>query len=171
MPGSCRRAHAERKGEPRQDGNLPRVDRAESPVRADGNVGVEPIVGRTFLPEDGRNLNVILSYDFWRRRCGADESVLGQPLPGSSAVIVGIMPPDLSPGGTRRRSRPMACSPVGSRTSDPYANRLPPNTRIHCICFRAPSVSFCSSPAATWPTCSWLAARHGKRLCADGAVR
>ena len=126
-------------------------------------LGVQPIVGRTFLPEDGRNLNVILSYDFWQRRFGADESVLGQPLPGSSAVIVGIMPPDLSPGGTRRRSRSMACSPVGSRTSDPYANRLPPNTRIHCICFWAPSVSFCSSPAATWPTCSWLAAPHGKR--------
>ena len=36
-PGSCRRAHAERTGEPRQDGNLPRVDRAESNVRADGN--------------------------------------------------------------------------------------------------------------------------------------
>ncbi len=57
-------------------------------------LGVQPIVGRTFLPEDGRNLNVILSYDFWRRRFGADESVLGQTLPGSSAVIVGIMPPD-----------------------------------------------------------------------------
>ena len=57
-------------------------------------LGVQPIVGRTFLPEDGRNLNVILSYDFWQRRFGADESVLGQPLPGSSAVIVGIMPPD-----------------------------------------------------------------------------
>ena len=57
-------------------------------------LGVQPIVGRTFLPEDGRNLNVILSYDFWQRRFGADESVLGQPLPGSGAVIVGIMPPD-----------------------------------------------------------------------------
>ena len=57
-------------------------------------LGVQPIVGRTFLPEDGRNGNIILSYDFWRRRFGADESVLGQSLPGSSAVIVGIMPPD-----------------------------------------------------------------------------
>ena len=57
-------------------------------------LGVQPIVGRTFLPEDGRNWNVILSYDFWQRRFGADESVLGQPLPGSGAVIVGIMPPD-----------------------------------------------------------------------------
>ncbi len=55
---------------------------------------VQPIVGRTFLPEDGRNANVMLSYGFWRRRFGADESVLGQTLPGSSAVIVGIMPPD-----------------------------------------------------------------------------
>ena len=57
-------------------------------------LGVQPIVGRTFLPEDGRNENIMLSYDFWRRRFGADESVLGQTLPGSGAVIVGIMPPD-----------------------------------------------------------------------------
>lgn len=66
-------------------------------------LGVQPIVGRTFLPEDGRNGNIILSYDFWRRRFGADESVLGQPLPGSGAVIVGIMPPDfrINPRGNK----------------------------------------------------------------------
>src|SRR5262245_57766169 len=60
-------------------------------------LGVNPIRGRGFSPEDDRPESspvVILSYDFWRRVFGADESVIGKQLILNQVgyTIIGIMP-------------------------------------------------------------------------------
>ena len=65
-------------------------------------LGVEPALGRGFLPEedlpDGPNA-VILSDGFWRRAFGADPDVLNQSIRLSdiSYTVVGVMPPDFRP--------------------------------------------------------------------------
>ena len=64
-------------------------------------LGVQPILGRNFLPEEDRDesrLSVILSYSLWQERFGGDRNVLGQFLTFDNlgivhARIVGVMPP------------------------------------------------------------------------------
>ena len=61
-------------------------------------LGVEPMVGRTFTPEDaaapGRESVVILSHGLWQRRFGADPSIVGRGvvINERSRTVVGIMP-------------------------------------------------------------------------------
>jgi hypothetical protein len=59
--------------------------------------GVEPILGRTFLPEEERAGNdrvVILSESLWRSRFHADRSLIGKSilLNGQNSQVVGIVP-------------------------------------------------------------------------------
>jgi putative ABC transport system permease protein len=61
-------------------------------------LGVEPSLGRAFVPTDdraGATPVVILSHSLWRRRFGGDPQVIGQALTldGQSRTVVGIMPP------------------------------------------------------------------------------
>lgn len=61
------------------------------------SIGVAPILGRNFTVEEdqpGNSSVVILSYELWRRRFGADESVIGKTclVNGNVARIVGVMP-------------------------------------------------------------------------------
>jgi putative ABC transport system permease protein len=60
-------------------------------------LGVQPMLGRTFLPEEDRpNVSsvVVLSYGLWDRRFGADPNIIGQAikLDGESHTVIGIMP-------------------------------------------------------------------------------
>ncbi len=60
-------------------------------------LGVQPLMGRTFSPEEDRvnaPPTVILSEDLWRRRYGADREIVGKSiLVGSSQTrVVGVMP-------------------------------------------------------------------------------
>ena len=62
-------------------------------------LGVEPIVGRTFLPDDepvGKPPVAVLSYGLWQRRFGGQSSVIGQPitLNGIKFTMIGVMPPN-----------------------------------------------------------------------------
>jgi predicted permease len=80
---------------------------AGEPERIDGKrvsaslfplMGVEPLVGRTFTPEEdqpGANRVVVLSHGLWQRRFGSDRKIVGQPLTlnGESFMVVGVMPP------------------------------------------------------------------------------
>ena len=64
-------------------------------------VGAVPALGRVFTADEdepGRPATVVLSDGFWRRRFGADPSVLGRTLTlnGSPFTIVGVMPPEFS---------------------------------------------------------------------------
>jgi predicted permease len=60
-------------------------------------LGVKPIRGRTFLPDEdlaGKNRLVILSYGLWRRRFASDEGVIGRTiiLNDNPYQVVGVMP-------------------------------------------------------------------------------
>jgi predicted permease len=62
-------------------------------------LGVKPVAGRTFLPDEdrvpGQKLVTVLSYAFWQRRLGGDPQVVGRnvTLNGSAFTVVGVAPP------------------------------------------------------------------------------
>ncbi|HUJ40769.1 MAG TPA: ABC transporter permease [Candidatus Acidoferrales bacterium] len=71
-------------------------------VRASANLlgllGVQPALGRSFLPEEdepGRGRVVLLSDGFWRARFHADPALIGAPLTldGVPYLVIGILPP------------------------------------------------------------------------------
>ncbi len=60
-------------------------------------LGVDPIHGRTFTPEEGetgRGQVAVLGYGLWQRRFGANPSIVNKTiiLDGQSATVVGVMP-------------------------------------------------------------------------------
>ena len=62
---------------------------------------VHPLLGRAFLPDDEQRKNgdvALLGYELWRRRFGADPTIVGKPaiLDGKSYTIVGVLPEELS---------------------------------------------------------------------------
>jgi predicted permease len=77
------------------------------PLRVDGRrvsanlfqlLGVEPQIGRAFLPDEdaaGASPVVVLSHGLWQRRFGSDPGVVGKPLTlnGRSYTVVGVMSP------------------------------------------------------------------------------
>jgi putative ABC transport system permease protein len=61
-------------------------------------LGVPPLVGRTFTPDEDKPDNrryAVISHGLWQRRFGASESIVGQKvtLNGNPHVVVGVMPP------------------------------------------------------------------------------
>jgi putative ABC transport system permease protein len=56
----------------------------------------DPMLGRTFRPEEEKERLVIISYGLWQRKFGGSADVLGQSLDlnDRSHTIVGVMPPD-----------------------------------------------------------------------------
>src|ERR1700752_174259 len=62
-------------------------------------LGVKPIQGRSFSPEEeeeGKDNVLMVSAGFWQRRFGADPNLVGKTLTinGKSRTVVGIMPAD-----------------------------------------------------------------------------
>ncbi len=62
-------------------------------------LGVQPLLGRMFLPEEderGREHEVILSFRAWQRLFGGDNGIIGHPvtLDGEKYTIIGVMPRD-----------------------------------------------------------------------------
>src|SRR5262249_25460880 len=58
---------------------------------------IKPLLGRTFLPDEaeyGHDHVVILNYELWASRFGADSGVIGRTirLDGEAYVVVGVMP-------------------------------------------------------------------------------
>jgi len=65
-------------------------------------LGVEPTLGRAFLPEEyepGKGQVVILGHEFWQRRFNSDPKLIGQTLTldGAPYTVVGIMPTGIYP--------------------------------------------------------------------------
>jgi predicted permease len=61
-------------------------------------LGVQPILGRSFLPEeveDGRSRVVLLSYGLWHEAFSADPQILEKTvhIDGVPYVVIGVMPP------------------------------------------------------------------------------
>jgi putative ABC transport system permease protein len=64
--------------------------------------GVNPILGRTFGPNDARPGNArvaVLSHELWSRRFGMDRTIIGRELllDGAKFTVIGVMPPGFSP--------------------------------------------------------------------------
>src|SRR6267142_6575305 len=90
----------------------PDIEQANGTMRVQGTrvshsyfkvLGVRPLLGRDFTPEDdkvGAPLTAVLGYDLWRQLYGGDQEILGKSLriDGQSLTIIGVMPP-LSLGG------------------------------------------------------------------------
>ncbi len=71
-----------------------------------GTLGVRPLAGRLFEPQDGApgaDQVVVIGYDLWQAHFGGDPRVIGQPVslqpllgasrPNQAYTIVGVMPP------------------------------------------------------------------------------
>ncbi|HEV2915214.1 MAG TPA: ABC transporter permease, partial [Pyrinomonadaceae bacterium] len=63
-------------------------------------LGVKPLLGRTFEPEEftsGGAKAIVLSHRLWQRRFGGDPNIIGKSLTlrGKSAIVVGVMPQEL----------------------------------------------------------------------------
>ena len=101
-------------------------------------LGVTPVVGRDFLPDDdrpGATPTVILSYGFWNRRFGNDQSIAGKAitLNSQSYTVVGVTPPDFQYGLPADVTVPIGLSAerFKVRGADPgitVVARLKPNT-------------------------------------------
>src|SRR6476659_9147660 len=66
-------------------------------------VGVEPKLGRSFLPEEyepGKGAVVILGNSLWQSRYGGNQAIINKPitLDGSSYTVIGVMPAGIYPG-------------------------------------------------------------------------
>ncbi len=64
-----------------------------------GVLGIHPLYGRLLLPEDNLERQpqvVVLGNRYWRRRFGADPSIVGKtiPLEGYPQQVVGVLPPE-----------------------------------------------------------------------------
>jgi putative ABC transport system permease protein len=59
-------------------------------------IGLAPILGRTFAPEDGGSEAVVVSEGFWLRRMGGDPAAVGRTitLDGAPHEVVGVVPGD-----------------------------------------------------------------------------
>jgi putative ABC transport system permease protein len=82
-------------------GSGDRPERVFGEVVTDGYfslLGVRPLLGRAFLPDDNRTPLArpvaVLGEDLWRRRFSADPSIVGSSVAinGGSYVVVGVMP-------------------------------------------------------------------------------
>jgi putative ABC transport system permease protein len=86
-------------------------------------LGVQPVVGRAFLPEEdqpGRVNYALLSYSLWQRRFGGDRSIAGKAirLRDQSYTVVGVLPPGFSVlGSTVDVWIPLGLDPHDARTA------------------------------------------------------
>lgn len=61
-------------------------------------LGVQPAVGRLFLPDEGKTLGAdpyaVLGYSCWRKRFGGDPAVVGEQLliNGKAVTVIGVLP-------------------------------------------------------------------------------
>lgn len=107
-------------------GNLTGVD---YPVRIFGHavtinyfstLGIQPLIGRTFLPEEGiegKSNVVILNHAYWLSQFNGSESVLNQKvlLNDQPFTVIGVMPPRFCTT-TGQMSSPKAFSPLVANT-------------------------------------------------------
>ena len=61
-------------------------------------LGVKPLLGRTFLPEDdqkGANAVLVLSYKYWQRSHGGDPNIVGRvfTMNDKPHTVIGVLPP------------------------------------------------------------------------------
>jgi len=97
------------------DGDPIRVIAARVTAPYFETLGVQPIVGRTFRPDEdapGKDKVVVLSYGFWQRHFGGRSSALNETLTlnGESYTVIGVMPERFNRGARFELYSPMAFS-------------------------------------------------------------
>lgn len=110
-----------------EDGNAEQVQLGVVTAGFFRTVGVAPIVGRVFAPEEYRPIDsrdpdvvsvIVLSHDFWVRRFGGDPAVTGRTLRfgGGRMTVVGVMPEDFAlhmPVGSGMSTDLIGWTPLG----------------------------------------------------------
>ncbi|HMC56572.1 MAG TPA: ABC transporter permease [Gemmatimonadaceae bacterium] len=101
-------------------------------------LGVSPIIGRNFLPEEdapGRNHEIIISHRLWTRRFGSDSALVGKTLQldGRPWTVIGVMPPGFNFPDRGDAWEPFAADPNESHGNRQYAGaigRLAPGVSV-----------------------------------------
>jgi len=107
-----------------QGGEPERVPRAGVTTRFFDLLGVQPILGRSFLEEDDRPNSTtvaILSEGLWKRRFGADRNIVGKAITMNTrpVTVVGVMP-----GGFEFPQNTQIWTPAGVNSAkEPRDNR------------------------------------------------
>lgn len=81
-----------------EEGEPEKVESQEVTANFFGLLGVKPVLGRTFTPEEdrpGTNRVVLVSHGLWQRRFGGDPALVGKELllDGRKHTVLGVMPP------------------------------------------------------------------------------
>jgi putative ABC transport system permease protein len=82
------------------DGSLQSIDRQYVTARFFDVLGVQPIAGRTFRPDEAEGPAtsvIVMSEGLWRTRFGADPSLIGRDvrLNGQPFTVIGVVPDDV----------------------------------------------------------------------------
>lgn len=103
-------------------------------------LGVEPLLGRAFLPEEenfGKERVVLLSYELWQRRFGSDPGIIGQSITLNARphLVIGVMPSrTFFPDSNSELWTPLAFSPddLQARQAHRYSvyGRLKPHVTL-----------------------------------------
>jgi len=83
-------------------------------------LGVGPVLGRTFLPNEDLEASprlAVLSYGLWQSRYGSNPSVIGQQivLNGSNSTVIGVMPRNFLPSSETQLWVNLAIKPPNRR--------------------------------------------------------
>jgi putative ABC transport system permease protein len=119
-------------------------------------VGVAPMLGRDFLPEEdrpGARHTVILSHRLWARRFGSDIHVLGRQLTlsGEGYTVIGVMPPSFRFPSTAELWTPFGFKPADIEDANYFQllGRLRPGISLAAAAAKAKALT--SSYAAAVP--------------------
>jgi putative ABC transport system permease protein len=139
-------------------------------------LGVEPLYGRHFTPEEeaiGGPRVVILSYRLWQRRYGGDPSIVGRSirLDGVDQTVVGIMPRDFRlwlPAEAFLITDAQIWKPLQYN----YANQPPRNFTLFTVFGRLkPGVTFAQAQAEMAGIARQLRAEHPVHEAGDMRIR
>ena len=122
------------------NGEPERVSCAQVTASLFPTLGVQPIEGRTFLPEEdrrGNNQVAVVSEAFWQRRYGREASLVGSAiqLDDKKYTVVGIMPSTFRFPGDFEIWLPLALDPVRETQGDFFSlveviGRLKPDVMV-----------------------------------------
>jgi predicted permease len=91
-------------------------------------LGVKPVIGRTFRPEEdqlGAGAVVLISEGLWKRRFSSDRNILGKPLTlsGNSYTVVGVIPASFHFQGNNFDSQIDVYVPIGQWNDPTFRDR------------------------------------------------
>lgn len=122
------------------NGEPERISCAQVTATLFTTLGVQPILGRTFLPEEdrtGQNQVAVVSEGFWQRRYGRDASLVGSTiqLDAKQYTVVGIMPSNFRYPGEFEIWLPLALDPIRETQGDFFSlvqvmGRLKPDVMV-----------------------------------------